>query len=583
MKFHKIFAAGAMLAAMVLAGCSDDHIDGPDNPQTEGKTFATIKLQYESRSETQPGWDENNSNSNNGYEVGLANENKVNSVLVLLTSKDATTDKYTYVSLSNFSYDQITTTSTGNPIYTLAFDVNELVSHAGESLYMFAFCNPSETLETALKALKESTTNDLEGLLSEATQICSTDLTQTDNAKKHTNFLMSNWATFQSHKIPSETELYNTYNNKNSRFDLGTVKVSRAAVRFDFKEQAASGNLAQNEYAVKVPGTDNIAGSVILDGMALITTAKQFYTLPRVSNDGLPKSDDNKWALCGQEIYNPNTKIGNYVVSPNHGYKTATPLNLTNLETIYNDFYWTADGLDFKANGLHYDAIGTNFGDDNEDDSTWDGPTDKSGYKIWKYTTENTIPGVIDNQRHAITTAVIFRGHIAGATGSALATNIAAKNVIYAYEGTIYGNREQVWAKATENTESAVAKAYQRTFGNTGWTEADKPTEDATASNGGLTIYRPADNGTYPVYYVYYNRHNDNDEPTNMGIMEFATVRNNVYKLAVTTISQFGHPGDPGDDPDPEKPNDPDEDKKAYFQVSVQVLPWVVRVNNIEF
>lgn len=66
-----------------------------------------------------------------------------------------------------------------------------------------------------------------------------------------------------------------------------------------------------------------------------------------------------------------------------------------------------------------------------------------------------------------------------------------------------------------------------------------------------------------------------------MRAMEFATVRNNVYKLYVEKINQFGHPGNPDDDPDPEDPDDPDESDKVYFKVSVRVLPWVVRVNNI--
>ena len=71
-----------------------------------------------------------------------------------------------------------------------------------------------------------------------------------------------------------------------------------------------------------------------------------------------------------------------------------------------------------------------------------------------------------------------------------------------------------------------------------------------------------------------------------MGNMEFAVVRNNVYKLCVDKIAKFGHP-DPKDpknpDPDPEDPTDPDESLNYYFNVTVKVLPWVVRVNHIEF
>ena len=71
-----------------------------------------------------------------------------------------------------------------------------------------------------------------------------------------------------------------------------------------------------------------------------------------------------------------------------------------------------------------------------------------------------------------------------------------------------------------------------------------------------------------------------------MGPMEFAVVRNNVYKLCVDKIAKFGHPN-PDDvdpiDPDPENPEDPDESINYYFTVTVKVLPWVVRVNHIEF
>ena len=55
-----------------------------------------------------------------------------------------------------------------------------------------------------------------------------------------------------------------------------------------------------------------------------------------------------------------------------------------------------------------------------------------------------------------------------------------------------------------------------------------------------------------------------------MGPMEFAVVRNNVYKLAVTEIKQLGHPRISDNDPDPEKPDEPDEEGDVYLSVSVQ-------------
>ena len=68
-----------------------------------------------------------------------------------------------------------------------------------------------------------------------------------------------------------------------------------------------------------------------------------------------------------------------------------------------------------------------------------------------------------------------------------------------------------------------------------------------------------------------------------MGPMEFATVRNNVYKLAITKVSRLGHPRISENDPNPPTPNTPDESEDVYLTVTTEVLPWVVRVNNIEF
>ncbi len=115
--------------------------------------------------------------------------------------------------------------------------------------------------------------------------------------------------------------------------------------------------------------------------------------------------------------------------------------------------------------------------------------------------------------------------------------------------------------------------------------------EIATSEDAKFTLYQSSTeegvDGTthkgYYCYYYYWNRHNDNGDVTNMGPMEFGVVRNNVYKLAVTQINQLGHPRLSENDPDPEDPDKPDESGKIYFRLSVEVLPWVVRVNNIEF
>ena len=119
----------------------------------------------------------------------------------------------------------------------------------------------------------------------------------------------------------------------------------------------------------------------------------------------------------------------------------------------------------------------------------------------------------------------------------------------------------------------------------------------AAATSAGFTIYQAsndaddyrandkgkADGAGYYFYYYYWNRHNDNLYPGSMQRMEFGVVRNNVYKLAVTDIRRLGHPRFGGNDPEPPTPDTPDESDKVYLKVSVEVRPWTVRINNIEF
>lgn len=126
------------------------------------------------------------------------------------------------------------------------------------------------------------------------------------------------------------------------------------------------------------------------------------------------------------------------------------------------------------------------------------------------------------------------------------------------------------------------------------WSEYTKSTTSAnlatfkkTATDEKITIYQPSnDNGGgwgYYCYYYYWNRHNDNGNNGIMGPMEFAVVRNNVYKLAVTNIKQLGHPRLTENDPNRPTGGSDDETEDVYITVTAEVLPWVVRVNDIEF
>lgn len=127
------------------------------------------------------------------------------------------------------------------------------------------------------------------------------------------------------------------------------------------------------------------------------------------------------------------------------------------------------------------------------------------------------------------------------------------------------------------------------------WHDAGHPGQNATsnkefkaaATGARFTIYQRSQDldqkWGYYCYYYYWIHHNDNGNDGVMAPMEMAVVRNNVYKLAVTKLGRLGHPRLTENDPEPPKPNTPDETSKVYLTVDTQVVPWVVRVKDIEF
>ena len=144
---------------------------------------------------------------------------------------------------------------------------------------------------------------------------------------------------------------------------------------------------------------------------------------------------------------------------------------------------------------------------------------------------------------------------------------------------TKYGVR---WVDTENNTAEETRRfKWWLTHGNSSFHFTLYDVEEEKDNYGGETS--TSQGWGYYCYYFYWNRHNDNGIPGVMRPMEFSVVRNNVYKLAVTKINQIGHPLDPSNDPTPPTPHTDDETSEVYMNVEVQVIPWTVRVNNIEF
>lgn len=581
MKSFKYLLFG--LAALGLSACSSDEPSGSGSTGTEGDVYANLTLSLPTRSQTVT--PDDNTNSDNGYEVGSDAENHVAEVLVVLANP--TDNSYITCSLSDSRHNP---NASVQPTYVVQFQsatLKDYVADEKKSVNVFAFCNPTP----ALKALFLDSNNEpLTSVSSFVDAVLSIGMNEqgelTNIIWGANKFLMTN-AEIVSAEIPQKDVLVKEHDTAAKALPLGTVKVSRASARFDFAN-TDKGHGA-NKYLIK----DNVSGNPVayvqMEAMAMFNEATEYYALPRVSANGM---DDNS-QLCQPEI--PT----NWVVSPNAAAKAANPFDYSAIKDKYLFPLNLNANADFLENTLASEKYQfallsdiTNGTADNEDDSTWtpEQGTEKGDYFVWRYCTENTIPGTIDNQRKGITTGVVFRGEILpyeeeGADEFAQALKNAMDNgqVVYGYNGVIYGNAADLKAAATKAEGTVFNDNYKAAFGNPANLDESG---DLTKSVNGFKIYRPTEvkgQNHYFVYYYYYNRHNNNHNNNQMGIMEFGVVRNNIYKLAVTNVMEFGHTGDPGDDPDPEDPKDPDETEKAYFKVSVRVLPWIVRINNIEF
>lgn len=645
------------LAIALIAGCSNDNLtDAPDVPSfNEGDgVYMSVRIVLPKAPGTRSYTDDDNSSSD-GTEVGKDPENFVNSIWAVLTKADNSfiaagevtkengntqnpapkeysgNMKISKTQLNSFYQDPTVQNTTGN-----------------KTIRVFTFCNPTTDLIQKLEACQYGNTDWV-----------NTSKTINSNESKiwgKNNFLMANRdiaertipATLADWNAYSETNPFNlSGNNGTSNIDnggtgKGAILVERAVARFDFKDGGEAGTNTYHVIYQKQADADDAEATIDvplidmeLGKMALVNMNNTFYYLRRVSDDGLPTGAG--FEICGPEKTWYNNAKGNYVVDfyandKNDGISSG-------FEKYFIYPFFDEDGSTDNSNDSN-DRWGTSLISDvlkkEEDNPEWK----ETGYHIWRYVTENTIPGETRNQVNGVSTGIVFKGKMKVAANVDINNN-SAKDILTTISNTDTQNRNTdtdpilyyfrnnlyyTWVeikqaaddeyKLTENLKAPLVRAV---YGeNAKYNETDKKLEgdsnsaDAhwnawkpsgvggaaveskkqafkeAATKAGITLYQSSydkDLGGwgYYCYYYYWNRHNDNGENGIMGPMEFAVVRNNVYKLSVTKISGLGHPRIPENDPDKPKPDTPDEQNNLHITVSVKVLPWVVRVNNIVF
>lgn len=494
---------------------------------------------------------ETNSNANPDFEVGFADENKIQTIdLILVKLDDKGAETSTIVRADNVSASEAQ-----SDVYVASFNQNQdnvRLEEANYNVYIYANANAESTFNK----------------VTDKTSVSSADLTADGGIAESGKFFM----TSSSVKTATVSELY-AHTTPADPLDLGVFEVQRAAARFDLAKDNKNIVFTMVKDDSKTADVDESV-TLTITKAALINAGKEFYDFKRVTSDvkdGVPANVSDKWTVLGLETTN------NWVVDTEWG---TTPSFFNPLDPKNESRYpWTSISSLTSADNW---TAGT---------QAQGAPAPAAEYYPWTYAVENTLQGV-EAQQKGVTTGVVFKAQLGGALVAA-----AGQDPIYVFGNVLYGTWDTMVSTAfAEGSELYMLQAAIKKIAAV--TENDGKVTGATVktqttvqdiADAGFTryTYDAADKGHFVTYY-YWNRHNDNLDNATMGIMEFAVVRNNVYKLAVTDISKYGHPynpdpENPNPDPDPENPDDPDESVNYYFTVSVKVLPWIVRINNIEF
>ncbi|MCD8210133.1 MAG: Mfa1 family fimbria major subunit, partial [Prevotella sp.] len=526
----KLLFFGLMATLMLFTACqTDDEVIESSSVTTtlSDPVYLEVGVLPQTRSETTSVGNESYVESSSGTEVGKDYENSIAEILVILTTTSSSSEKEAFrVSITDPVYE-------GSDIYRTVVSQEDLKPIAGQTVKVYVYCNPTDELKTSAW--------DADAIYS----LSSTD--ETLWTKNH--ILMSN-ARNHSSSIPSDLSTYNTEANP---VELGTVQVERDVCRFDINSSTGTRFWFYSTEDLEGVGETPDEFAFDLKDVALINMSNSFYYLHRVANDVNGVADYQNTNLLNAEI------TSNWVIDTDALEKLSFQGNSLSENFIYHlsdPTSWTWTSID--------DILS------NETDNL-DG-----NYNIWRYATENTIPS-IEAQKHGISTAIVFRGTIHFEFNQYLHQ---PTSTVYIYDEIYLGEWDDVIDVANNKhfqTQPGIVNACKQAvaFGQEN-TEALKAL--------GFKTITPDENGDYWVYYYYWNRHNDNNDNNTMGRMEFATVRNNVYKLSINSVKGFGHPDPTSEDidPDPILPDDPDETDDAVLDVEVEVYPWVVRENSVD-
>lgn len=545
-----------LTAGIILTSCSDNLPDeGGSKDKTDGKVgYLSLALIN--------GTVRGMTRAEGNLHYGTANENKVNTVLVVLYEGDNATSKVMYQYELNGGTvaapgDDMVSISPGTNATTYKTKAQEVI-RANYKLAVF-INYPSE-----LVGITE-VGDEYQEILDAATSITVDKLTRRGGSGDQDNFLMSNFAGLAD---VLEADIFDTENEAIGK--PVSVEVERAVAKVTLTEGANLRTVTELEATI---------GEVKWD---VDVINKKTYWM-RQSAPMLDQSTTGS-------LTDPTQTIDEEATKDNRIYMYATDpnwKNFSNSRTPDGSTIDLTDEFSYKSGPIVLSNI----------PSSSSKPVEDQTANTYAYVTENTMNA--EDQWEDVTTTVLisvvitpdetfFGESLDPGDPYFLYRSMAftlddMKQILAAFENdeqVIESANNSTWkeiVKLPENasivTLPAILDGMKGTEDFNNFTSAPTKSKDVIKTNGTVS-YFAQDAPNY--YYVPIRHFSDALQSVNMAYGRYGVVRNNWYNLTLNSINNYGTGEIPEDRPNP------DDVEKSYLSVQFEILPWIERSQGIE-
>lgn len=538
--------AGCLLMASLAAGCAQEDIDTAPSGGGGMSASSYVSLSFASQQSTPTRSNPTGGETGDGQEKGQANENEIKSAVAFFyqgSGTDGVNSSGTTPIMAVATFNVGSYTEPGNGIDRTYTTTPQQVDLDDGTYNVLVVVNPGADWWTGQSLTLDDVRNHIQ------------TTAWTASGSDYSDFVMTSAA--------DATLTLNS--NPESDPAKATVNVERMAARLDYK---ATGTYKCDDPAYS-GATVEITGAALVNNL----TAGS-YMLKRVAStvDGVPTYLGDETADAGVQT--------NYVLDPWTAVKTSDN----------NSF--TIDGEVKTAEDLYGEWFGNILQNPNYwADYVQPGIEVSDGTEKWQrigYTLENTTAAEEAGKRYS--TGVVFKAkfhpqgvanYTEGETFFAYGTKIYAsmEDMMAGFYGSKFDDLDNITSCATwgdvkqfitstlltndpsgynkylegladgkDDTE-AVADASSLTWSKYMKNECgyskDENGKVVLDQNGKVTriALQPYGTRTYEdatCYYTWWVRHSNDNDDTKKGIMEYAIVRNNIYKLTVNSVYSLG-------------------------------------------